>query len=190
MIEKSINYPEKKFEIQNYIYDSTTWNNFKFRDDDIIIVTYPKSGTTWTQQIVSQLIFNGKENLNIYNMSLCLDLRPQIELYGTKDNLYKTLEKQTHRRFLKSHLPIDALVFSSKPKYICVIRDGRDVACSFYSHLSHIIYDGVERPKSIHEVFQKYILEQVTLVEADSLDPRLNSHIELRSLLTRSLKII
>ena len=37
--------------------NSTVWNSFAFRDDDIVVATYAKSGTTWTQQIVGQLIF-------------------------------------------------------------------------------------------------------------------------------------
>ncbi len=49
--------------------DSTNWNDFQFRDDDIIIGTYAKSGTTWTQQIVGQLAFNGDPNLAVGEMS-------------------------------------------------------------------------------------------------------------------------
>jgi aryl sulfotransferase len=41
---------------------------------------------------------------------------------------------QTHRRFLKTHLPVDALVFSDKAKYIYIGRDGRDVLWSMYNH--------------------------------------------------------
>jgi aryl sulfotransferase len=44
------------------------------------------------------------------------------------------VEAQTHRRFLKTHLPVDALVFSPKAKYIYIGRDGRDVVWSFYNH--------------------------------------------------------
>ena len=40
------------------------------------------------------------------------------------------VEAQQHRRFLKTHLPIDALVFSPKARYLYVARDGRDVAWS------------------------------------------------------------
>src|SRR5579871_3639955 len=53
-------WPKKTREIHNHHIDSTVWNDFKFRDDDIIISTYNKSGTTWMQQIVSQLLFNGE----------------------------------------------------------------------------------------------------------------------------------
>ena len=49
--------PEKKRELHNHHFDSTIWNDLRFRDDDIIISTYAKSGTTWMQQIVAQLLF-------------------------------------------------------------------------------------------------------------------------------------
>ena len=62
-------WPEKKREIHTNHFNSDMWNDFKFRDDDIIISTYAKSGTTWLQQIISQLIFNGEEGLEVANMS-------------------------------------------------------------------------------------------------------------------------
>jgi aryl sulfotransferase len=47
--------------MRNQHIDSTVWNDFKFRDDDIIISTYAKSGTTWMQQIISRLLFAGAD---------------------------------------------------------------------------------------------------------------------------------
>lgn len=44
------------------------------------------------------------------------------------------LESLTERRQLKSHLPLDALVFSPKAKYIYIGRDGRDCYMSLYNH--------------------------------------------------------
>jgi len=44
------------------------------------------------------------------------------------------LEAQTHRRYLKTHLPVDALVFSPKAKYLYIARDGRDVLWSLHNH--------------------------------------------------------
>ena len=55
--------PVKQREFRNHHIDSTIWNDFKFRDDDIIISTYAKTGTTWLQQIVAQLLFNGEEGM-------------------------------------------------------------------------------------------------------------------------------
>jgi len=45
-------WPKKTREFQNHHFESTTWNDFVYRDDDIVISTYAKSGTTWVQQIV------------------------------------------------------------------------------------------------------------------------------------------
>jgi len=122
-------WPKKTREFQNHHFDSTIWNDYKFRDGDIVISTYAKSGTTWMQQIVSQLIFNGAEGLATADMSPWLDMR-----VPPKEIKLPQVESQTHRRFLKTHLPVDAIVFSPKAKYIYIGRDGRDVAWSFYNH--------------------------------------------------------
>lgn len=123
------NFPVKSRELHNHHFDSTVWNDFPFRDDDIIIATYAKSGTTWLQQIVSQLIFNGEAGLEVAEMSPWLDLR-----VPPKEIKLPAVEVQTHRRFLKTHLPVDALVFSEKAKYIYIARDGRDVVWSLFNH--------------------------------------------------------
>ena len=44
------------------------------------------------------------------------------------------VEAQQHRRFIKIHLPVDALVFSPTARYIFIARDGRDVVWSLYNH--------------------------------------------------------
>lgn len=123
-----IAWPKKTREMHNHHMNSTVWNTFKFRDDDIVVATYAKSGTTWTQQIIAQLIFNGGESVDVHSLSPWVDLRiiPPEVIAG--------LEHQTHRRFLKTHLPVDALVFSPKAKYIFIGRDGRDAAWSLFNH--------------------------------------------------------
>ena len=101
-------YPKKTRELHNHHFDSTVWNDFTFRDDDIIIATYAKSGTTWMQQIVAQLIFNGADRpagrAKCRPGSICA-CRPSR-------SSWPAVEAQTHRRFIKTHLPVDALVFS------------------------------------------------------------------------------
>jgi aryl sulfotransferase len=125
----AIQWPEKTREMHNHHFDSTFWDDFEFRDDDIVIATYAKSGTTWVQQIVSQLIFDGAEGLEVAHMSPWIDLRiPPREVKMPE------VAAQEHRRFVKTHLPVDALVFSPKAKYIYIARDGRDVVWSMYNH--------------------------------------------------------
>lgn len=122
-------WPQKARELHSHHFDSTIWNDFTFRDDDIVIGTYAKSGTTWTQQIVAQLIFNGAEDLPVAEMSPWLDLR-----VPPKAVKLPAVMAQTHRRFLKTHLPVDALVYSPKAKYIYIGRDGLDVVWSLHNH--------------------------------------------------------
>lgn len=122
-------WPQKIREMQSNHFDSTIWNEYKFRDDDIIISTYAKSGTTWMQQIIAQLLFNGAEDLPVSEMSPWLDLR-----VPPADIKLQAVEAQKHRRFVKTHLPVEALVYSPKAKYIYIGRDGRDVLWSMYNH--------------------------------------------------------
>ena len=133
MTETDVTYPKKSRDLHNMLMDSTRWGGFKFRDDDIVIDTWAKSGTTWTQQIVSQLIFNGAEDLPAMDLAPWLDLR-----VVPFDETIADLEAQTHRRFIKSHLPADALDISPKAKYLFLARDGRDVIWSWYKHLLHM----------------------------------------------------
>ena len=122
-------WPEKTHELHNHHLDSTVWNDFAFRDDDVVIGTYAKSGTTWTQQIVGQLVFQGAEDVDARDLALArpADAAGEVKLPAA----------QTHRRFMKTHLPVDALVFSPKAKYLYVARDGRDVVWSMYNHHSN-----------------------------------------------------
>jgi aryl sulfotransferase len=122
-------WPHKRRELHNHHFDSTIWNDFRFRPDDVVVATYAKSGTTWTQQIVGQLIHGGREGIDVAAVSPWLDLR-----LPAKEVKLAALEAQTHRRFIKTHLPVDALRFSPAAKYIYIGRDGRDVVWSMYNH--------------------------------------------------------
>jgi aryl sulfotransferase len=128
MSEVIADWPRKTRELQNHHMDSTVWNGFAFRDDDIIVSTYGKAGTTWTQQIVTQLVFGGDPTIPVHEISPWWDMRiipPHVRA---------AVEAQTHRRILKTHLPADALVLSPEAKYLYVARDGRDVIWSMYNH--------------------------------------------------------
>lgn len=129
MSEDQLVWPKKSREFHNHHFDSTIWNDYKFREDDIVISTYAKSGTTWLQQIVAQLLFPAQEDMEVAEMSPWMDVR-----VPPKEVKLPAVEAQTHRRFIKTHLPVDALVFSPQAKYIYIGRDGRDVVWSMYNH--------------------------------------------------------
>jgi aryl sulfotransferase len=131
MITDAVVRPAKTREILNAVVDSTRWNGFQFRDDDIVIGTWSKSGTTLTQQIIAQLVFNGDGEVYGQETSPWPDFR-----LLPAEVVLASANAQTHRRFMKTHLPADALVMSPKAKYLYVGRDARDVFWSWHHHHS------------------------------------------------------
>jgi aryl sulfotransferase len=121
--------PQKSRELVTRIMDSRRWNGFAFRDDDIVVDTWAKSGTTLMQEILAQLILGAPDAMMGGAISPWVDMS-----VFPMDEVAAMLEAQTHRRVLKSHLPLDALVYSPRAKYIFVGRDVRDVAWSMYNH--------------------------------------------------------
>lgn len=117
---------------ESHHFNSKKWGAVKPRPDDIIIATAYKSGTTWMQQIVSELVFQGKEKPgNVGDMSPWVDLRvPPDFVMGP------ALEAQEHRRFMKTHLPCDAFqpYINKTGKCIYIGRDGRDAFMSLLNH--------------------------------------------------------
>jgi len=76
-----------------------------------------------------QLVHNAPEAPRVNNICRWIDCG-----FGQEGRL-EAIAAQTHRRILKSHLPLDTMGISPKAKYIHVSRDGRDVAWSTHSHL-------------------------------------------------------
>jgi aryl sulfotransferase len=120
--------PVIKHLYQNYMIDSLRWNFCKPRSDDIVVTTAYKAGTTWMQAIVANLIFGGKLPASLHELSPWLDQRIfPLELILTG------LERQSHRRSIKTHLPLDGLPFYPEAKYVYVGRDPRDIFMSFWN---------------------------------------------------------
>jgi aryl sulfotransferase len=119
-------------EYRTWVADSRYWTGYEPRPDDIIIASAPKCGTTWMQQIVSSLVF-GDANVRPLPM-----VSPWVEarFRYTAEEMRRILASMRHRRFLKTHLPIDGLPLFDDVKYIHIGRDGRDAALSMHNHFS------------------------------------------------------
>jgi Sulfotransferase domain len=81
---------------------------------------------TWTQRLVSLLVFDGPDlpaPLSTVSPWVDLNIRPSEEVVAT-------LDAQDHRRFLKTHTPLDGLVLDDRVTYLGVGRDPRDAAMS------------------------------------------------------------
>jgi aryl sulfotransferase len=124
--------PRRLHVYQNHHLDSTRWDRFETRPGDILITTAYKSGTTWMQTIVAQLIFQGAEIPGaIMDISPWIDMRPR-----PFDEIVRTTSAQTHRRFLKTHLALDGIPYEEAMQYVYVGRDLRDVFMSLWNHYS------------------------------------------------------
>ena len=118
---------------QNHHLDSTRWTDYQARDGDVIITTSYKAGTTFTQCILMSLICGGVDSLKRLedDVSPWIDARP---VPMPLEEIYATIEAQTHQRFLKSHLALDGLPYFENVHYLIVARDPRDVFMSFANH--------------------------------------------------------
>lgn len=114
---------------RSWTTDSGRWRRYHPRHGDIVIGTYPKSGTTWMQRIVDLLVFQSPQPRPIDEASPWIDGR-----MTPIDEVISHLEQQQHRRFVKSHLPFDALPYYDAVRYIHVGRDGRDACMSYFNH--------------------------------------------------------
>jgi aryl sulfotransferase len=108
--------------------DSGRWRRFRFRQGDIVISARSKSGTTWLQTISALLIFQNPDlPAPLAELSPWLDwlVTPTAEVYAR-------LDAQQHRRFIKTHTPLDGIPIDRRATYIVVARDPLDMAVSLY----------------------------------------------------------
>jgi hypothetical protein len=125
--------------------------DFPLQPDDVFIVTFPKCGTTWCQQIVKLIKQNGEDiGVNV------VDEIPFMELVGKGP----CMAVPSPRAF-KSHLPYH-MVPGGEPaksvaKYIYVTRNPKDAAVSLFYMLSNAKIEGVADGFKWDDFVENYI---------------------------------
>jgi aryl sulfotransferase len=114
--------------------DSGRWDGFAFRPGDIVISTRSKSGTTWMQMICALLVFGSADlDAPVSVLSPWLDW-----LVKPRDEVFALLAAQRHRRFIKTHTPLDGIPLDPAATYIVVGRHPLDMAVSLYHQGSNL----------------------------------------------------
>ncbi|XP_001641938.3 sulfotransferase 1B1 [Nematostella vectensis] len=117
--------------------------NLELRDDDVFLTAYPKSGQTWTIEIVKQVLNGGEFDqesplicravyLDAFSCEKRAGMTP-MRNYETVTDFAKSLPSP---RILKTHLQYHLVPRSDgcTAKYIYNIRNPKDVAVSYYYH--------------------------------------------------------
>lgn len=98
---------------------------------DVFVCVYFKSGTNWMMQITHQIATRGQgEYDHIHDVIPWPDGMPGMSLDVRDETPWRS--SPTGLRVIKTHLAMEHVPYSPKARYICVIRDPKDVAVSGY----------------------------------------------------------
>jgi len=112
--------------------------DFVPRADDIFLVTYPRSGTTWMQMILYQLASRG--DMNFTHICQVAPWFERVISFNVMSS--EAIEAIPSPRIFKSHLSY-RWIPKGQCKYIYVMRNGKDVAVSFFHfYKSHLGFKG------------------------------------------------
>jgi aryl sulfotransferase len=129
--------PTRSMHYKGPITDTRRWDSFNHRADDIFICTPPKCGTTWTQAIIAMLVFGKAEHGEKPGV-----ISPWIDAtFAPIEDYLSMVDSQTHRRFIKTHTPLDGIPYFPECTYLVVCRDPRDVYFSMLNHIENMTHE-------------------------------------------------
>lgn len=132
---------------------SFRWRYYIPREGDIIISAPPKSGTTWTQTLVLKLLLDCADlPISISNYSPWLDAN-----FSPIENVIAQIEKQTARRCLKTHTPLDGIPIYAGVYYTTVFRHPLDALVSAASQALRVMGEPDAATASARTTIEHYM---------------------------------
>lgn len=117
--------------------DNSFENTFAYKPDDVIIVSYPKSGSTWVRFTLANLLSQFLERHEEVDFLRAQLLVPEVSSHASGNGV--NFEALPRPRIMRSH----ALYNSRFPKVVYLLRDPRDVLVSYYYHFKKFYeFDG------------------------------------------------
>jgi hypothetical protein len=113
---------------------------------DVLICSYFKSGTNWTMHMAVQIAFRGRAEFeHIHDLVPWPDTPERAQYAVPLDDDAPRLAAPTGLRVIKTHLALGRVPFSKVARYVCVVRDPKDVFVSSY-HFSRAAMLGPAMP--------------------------------------------
>ncbi|XP_060114562.1 sulfotransferase 2B1-like [Heteronotia binoei] len=150
---KGIPFPSVCYSLETF---DQVENEFQILDDDVITITYPKSGTHWTAEILG-LISQKGDPTYIHSVPTW-ERSPWIEM----DSGLKQALQNPPPRLLNSHLQFQLFPKSflqTKAKVIYTLRNPKDVLVSFYHYAK--IMKIIKTPGSMQEHLDEFLTGKV-----------------------------
>ena len=120
--------------------------SFEPRERDVLVCSYFKSGTNWTMQIAVQIAHRGRAEFeHIHDLVPWPDMADRARYAVPLDDDRSARSAPTGLRVIKTHMALDALPYSPAGRYICVVRDPKDVFVSGY-HFTRAMVMGALMP--------------------------------------------
>lgn len=100
---------------------------------DVFVCSYFKSGTNWTMQMAVQVAYRGRaEYAHIHDLVAWPDISPRAGFAIPLEDEGPQRAAPTGLRVIKTHLRLDPVPYSPEARYLCVVRDPKDVFVSSY----------------------------------------------------------
>jgi aryl sulfotransferase len=162
--------PTRSVVYEGPMNNTTIWERFTLRPDDIFVVTPPKCGTTWTQIIVTSIIQGrslSSDQMDEYSRWLDCGFRERDQIASFLDGL-------SVRRCIKGHSPLDGITYDPRCTYFAVYRHPIDVHFSMRRHNDNMTLDFLDPrfPDDIHEAFRMFLEDELYNGATDAMDLR------------------